>query len=224
VRAAVAVAALAAGCAPSGGDRERVADDALRGRIPVSPSAEVGRVVRVVDGDTIDLAGLGASRLIGVDTPEVRGGAECFGAQASAFARRVLPRGSRVRYVPGVERHDRYGRALVYLWLADGRSLNAMLVEGGYARALTIAPNDRWAARFRAIERRARRRGRGRWSRVCARQADARVLPFALARQAAAGGRGENRPSRKVRTPKGGVVGNADPGKPAGKCHRKDTA
>ena len=31
-------------------------------------------------------------------------------------------------------------------------------------------------------------------------------------------------PSRKVRTPQGTVVGNADPGKPAGKCHRKDTA
>ena len=31
-------------------------------------------------------------------------------------------------------------------------------------------------------------------------------------------------PSRKVRTPQGEVVGNADPGKPAGKCHRNDTA
>ena len=32
------------------------------------------------------------------------------------------------------------------------------------------------------------------------------------------------RPSRKVRTSQGRVVGNADPGKPAGKCHRKHTA
>ncbi len=45
-----------------------------------------------------------------------------------------------------------------------------------------------------------------------------------FAGQAAAGGRGENRPSRKVRTPQGGVVGETDPGKPAGKCHRNDTA
>ena len=29
-------------------------------------------------------------------------------------------------------------------------------------------------------------------------------------------------PSRKVRTSKGRVVGNADPGKPAGKCHRNN--
>src|ERR1700759_137201 len=32
------------------------------------------------------------------------------------------------------------------------------------------------------------------------------------------------KPSRKVRTSQGKVVGNADPGKPAGKCHRNNTA
>jgi len=30
--------------------------------------------------------------------------------------------------------------------------------------------------------------------------------------------------SRKVRAPQGKVVGNAHPGQPAGKCHRKQTA
>jgi hypothetical protein len=34
------------------------------------------------------------------------------------------------------------------------------------------------------------------------------------------GGWRENRSSRKVRTPQGGVVGKPDPGKPAGQCHR----
>ena len=29
---------------------------------------------------------------------------------------------------------------------------------------------------------------------------------------------------RKVRTPQGKVVGNAHPGRPAGQCHRKQTA
>src|SRR5262249_34569432 len=35
---------------------------------------------------------------------------------------------------------------------------------------------------------------------------------------------GRENPSRKVRTPQGRAVGNAHPGKPAGKCHRNDTA
>jgi hypothetical protein len=30
--------------------------------------------------------------------------------------------------------------------------------------------------------------------------------------------------TRKVRTPKSGTLGNAQEGKPYGKCHRKDTA
>src|SRR5918995_4772679 len=45
-------------------------------------------------------------------------------------------------------------------------------------------------------------------------------LPWVVAGQTAA----EVSPSRKVRTPQGTAVGNAHPGKPAGKCHRKDTA
>lgn len=144
-----------------------VPDDQLRGRIPPPGDVRSTRVVRVVDGDTVVLADLGSSRLIGVDTPEVHGGEECFGTQASAFARRVLARGSLVRFLPGREPRDRYGRPLVYLWLADGRSLNAMLVEGGYAKPLAIEPNDRYAKRFANLDRRARTSGRGRWA-ACA--------------------------------------------------------
>ena len=127
-------------------------------------AARTARVVRVIDGDTVVLGGVGTSRLIGVDTPEVRDRPQCYGAQASEFARRALPHGSTARYAHGEERRDRYGRALVYLWLEDGRSFNAMLVEGGYATALTIPPNDRYAKRFKALAREARRTGRGRWS------------------------------------------------------------
>ena len=45
-------------------------------------SAETDVVVRVVDGDTVVLRSAGKSRLIGVDTPEVFGGYECFGHEA----------------------------------------------------------------------------------------------------------------------------------------------
>jgi len=124
--------------------------------------AEQVTVERVVDGDTIVLAGPGRARLIGVDTPEVHGGDECFGREASAFTRREVD-GRRVRFTVGREARDRYGRLLVYVWKADGRSLNGRLVAGGYARTLTIPPNDRYAARFADLSRRARREGRGLW-------------------------------------------------------------
>ena len=120
--------------------------------------------MEVVDGDTVELSRLGNVRLIGVDTPEVHGGSECYGAAASAFAKRLLPPGRRVRYRLGAEPRDRYGRALAYVWLADGAFVNAVLVERGYATPLTIPPNDDYAPRFLAAARRARREQRGLWS------------------------------------------------------------
>jgi micrococcal nuclease len=121
-------------------------------------------VVRVVDGDTMELQWAGKSRLIGVDTPEVYGGQECFGREASAFAKRVLRPGLRVGVERDVEERDRYGRTLLYLRLPDGRSFNELLVAEGYAVPLTIPPNVRHADRFVTLARRARERAAGLWS------------------------------------------------------------
>jgi micrococcal nuclease len=140
------------------------------GAAPATDSAV--RVVRVVDGDTVILAGLGRSRLIGVDTPEVHGVAECYGRKASAYAKRVLA-GQRIRYRLGTEQRDRFGRALVYLWLPDGRLFNGMLVREGYAQPLTIPPNVEFADRLVALARQARRTGRGLWQ-ACAPDGAAR--------------------------------------------------
>jgi len=120
------------------------------------------RVERVVDGDTVVLSGLGKARLIGVDTPEVYGGVECYGRAASAYAKRILD-GRRVRWRYDVEHRDRYDRALVYLWLEDGRFFNSMLVREGFATPLTIPPNVAYADRFVADARAARSAGRGLW-------------------------------------------------------------
>ncbi len=125
------------------------------------------RVERVVDGDTVVLSGLGSTRLIGVDTPEVHGGAECYGREASAFAERALRRGRAVGVRVGVERRDRYGRALAYVYLGDDRTFNETLVASGYARPLTIGPNDELAPRLEDLADRAREKRLGLWGRGC---------------------------------------------------------
>jgi micrococcal nuclease len=148
------------------GGRVALPDD---GSSSTSKGKTNATVDRVTDGDTVRLSGLGRTRLIGVDTPEVYGGVECYGREASAFAKRVLKPGTRVRYKLGVEPRDRYGRALAYVWLEDGRLFNLMLVEQGYATQLTIPPNVEYADRFRAAVRQARKANRGLWSaRTCA--------------------------------------------------------
>jgi len=125
-------------------------------------------VTRNTDGDTLWLSGIGKVRLIGINTPEVFGRAECFGRAAAAFTARVLPPGTHVRFRLGVDPRDRYGRALAYVYLGDGRMFNELLAERGYATALTIPPNVDYATRFVAAARRAREADRGLW-RACAR-------------------------------------------------------
>ena len=133
---------------------------------PAGPGERVeARVTRHTDGDTLWLSGIGKVRLIGVDTPEVYGGVECYGREASAFVERLLPLGARVTYRLGVEQRDRYGRALAYLYTDRGRFVNLALVRRGYAQPLTIPPNDEFADRFVAAARRARARGAGLWAR-----------------------------------------------------------
>jgi micrococcal nuclease len=123
------------------------------------------RVTKHTDGDTLWLSGIGKVRLIGVDTPEVYGDVECYGREASTFVERTVPLGSEVRYRLGVDERDRYGRALAYVWLRDGRLLNRLLVARGYAQPLTVPPNVEYEDDFVRAARRAREAGRGLWDR-----------------------------------------------------------
>jgi micrococcal nuclease len=130
--------------------------------------ASTARVERVVDGDTIVLAGGERVRYIGMDTPEsVKPGTpvQCF-AKAAAHENERLVEGEQVRLRYDAERHDRYGRLLAYVYRAsDGLFVNAELVRRGYARTLTIPPNVAHAAMFRRLANGARAAGRGLWSR-----------------------------------------------------------
>src|SRR6201994_2796969 len=94
-------------------------------REPSSAGGErlAGRVVRAVDGDTLEVAlddgEVETVRLIGVDTPETvkpDTPVQCFGPQASAFEHRHTE-GKRIRLLVGVEPRDIYGRLLAYVWV-----------------------------------------------------------------------------------------------------------
>jgi micrococcal nuclease len=144
-----------------------------------APAGEAvsGKVLRVIDGDTIEVSVDGAEedvRYIGVDTPEtVKPGepVQCYGPQASAANHRLVE-GRTVRLVFDRERRDDYGRLLAYVYARArgdlGRSgkyrfVNAALIRDGYARTLEIAPNTAHATRLRRLQTRAGRVGRGLW-------------------------------------------------------------
>ncbi len=133
------------------------------------------RVIRrVVDGDTVELSDGRLLRYIGIDAPEVRRrvgdqwivAPEPMGQEATDFNRRLVE-GRRVRLEFDVQSHDRFGRLLAYVYVADGGAgevmVNAEMLRAGMAQPLTIPPNVKYAEHFRALAEEARQEGRGLW-------------------------------------------------------------
>jgi len=136
---------------------------------------EVAYVLRVLDGDTVELLYQGRAekaRLVGVDTPETkdpRKPVQCYGPEASQFTSTTLPRGTEVRITwnPLGDKRDKYKRLLVYLWvqLDDDEPLelfNAALVRLGYARVYPFFKFDR-LQEFRNLEAAAMAEKAGLW-------------------------------------------------------------
>ena len=160
---------------PAEGRRQRAARRAKRRAAARSGRRAQRKVLvsRVIDGDTIEvqLKGTTGVRLIGIDTPETVHPSEpvgCYGPAASGFTKRMLE-GQMVRLGYDVERTDRYGRTLAYVF-ARGLLFNEALVMRGYARVVTYPPNVKYEDRFLTAQAKARRADRGFWGRCSSRQ------------------------------------------------------
>jgi micrococcal nuclease len=97
-------------------------------------------VVRVWDGDTVDLDNGVRVRLRGVDAPESRysrrKGIEPCGAESKEILKLMVLR-RQVRLEQDWETHDNFDppRMLAYLFLEDGTDVNGELIRRGYAHA-----------------------------------------------------------------------------------------
>ena len=124
----------------------------------------------VVDGDTIDIAIGGKTervRLIGINTPETKHptkGVECYGPEASAYTEQLLPKGTKLRVERDVEARDKYGRLLLYVYIANSNVfVNMDLVMNGYARPMVFEPNTAHKADFAQAATQAELRNVGLW-------------------------------------------------------------
>lgn len=128
-------------------------------------------VDHVVDGDTVDVM-IGdveeRIRLIGIDTPETKrpdSPIECFGPEATAFTRSLLPVGTPVFIERDTVGRDDFGRVLGYLYRADdGIFVNYEIMRQGYAQPLSIPPNDTFADLFTDAARAAETDDVGLWA------------------------------------------------------------
>lgn len=138
------------------------------GEEPTGPT-EVGMVVGIVDGDTIDVEIDGTVyrvRYIGVDTPEVHSGVEWMGPEAASANARLVE-GQRVVLEKDVSETDQYDRLLRYVWIDDGDGwllVNLELLRLGVAQITTYPPDVKYADTiYLPAQRQARDAGIGLW-------------------------------------------------------------
>lgn len=152
---------------------------------PDGTKAYQALVRRVIDGDTIELTDGRKVRYIGLNTPETKHptkGVEWYGKEAAAFNKKLVE-GKRVSLEFDVQKKDRYGRLLAYVFvpLSTVRKLpefkdlkeketprifvNAELVRLGYAQVMTIPPNVKHQKLFLKLQREARAAKHGFWGK-----------------------------------------------------------
>src|SRR3990167_8933790 len=137
-----------------------------------SQSAELVRVAKVIDGDTIELDNGQKVRYIGIDTPELhhpKKKLQCFGKEARD-KNKELVEGKLVRMEKDISETDKYWRLLRYIYVSttaspSGEFVNDLLVREGYAYASTFPPDVKFSDHFRILEGDARKNLKGLWSK-----------------------------------------------------------
>ncbi len=136
----------------------------------------IATVVRVIDGDTIELKSGKHVRYIGIDTPEMNfnnnGAPECF-AKKATDRNSELTLGKNVFLITDVNNTDKYGRLLRYVYLCANTScttysantfVNTKLVREGYAAARSYPPDISKQDELRKAEKYARENKNGLWA------------------------------------------------------------
>jgi len=129
-------------------------------------SAQTGYTVKWVnDGDTIVLTNGWRVRYIGINAPEIdheNQKAQPYGYLARSFNKKLVL-SQEIVLEFDEERHDRYGRLLAYIYLADGSFLNSRMLENGMAYYLYRRPNVKYDKRLLKKQQDAMRAQKGLW-------------------------------------------------------------
>lgn len=133
-------------------------------------TTEFVKVTKVIDGDTFwvdDGKETFKVRFIGIDAPEIRNSRYkkkgYYGVEAKDYVT-ALTQDQWVHLEYDVQKTDRYGRQLAYVYLEDGTFLNADLVANGYAVVDTYPPNVKYVDVFIELQGEARENQVGVWA------------------------------------------------------------
>jgi len=130
------------------------------------PAGDEAKVIRVVSADTLEVSihQIGFTiGLLGVNAPKA---GECYAKQGYAFVNKLL-RGKVIHVVRDQSDFDASGRLLRYAYLPDGRLLNEVVIQAGYAKAAPSSIDMQWQANLQQAEQRAQQSKAGLW-KACA--------------------------------------------------------
>jgi len=134
-----------------------------------SKKHEIGKFVPVIevhDGDTVSVIinkRQEKVRLIGIDAPEI--GQKPWGKNAKEHLETLLSSsGGKVTMEFDVDKWDKYGRMLAYLWTPKREMINLLMIRDGYAMLFTFPPDVKHADELKAAQMEARDRGLGIWA------------------------------------------------------------
>lgn len=133
----------------------------------VNSQEEQIKVIRVIDGDTIEIEGGQKVRYIGIDSPETvdpRRPVGCFGKEAS-LENKKLVEGKNIILEKDISETDKYGRLLRYVYLPNGVFVNDYLVRNGFAKVVTYPPDVKFVDQFLEAQRQASEQKRGLWQK-----------------------------------------------------------
>jgi micrococcal nuclease len=147
----------------------------------VTPAGFLALVVRVINGDTVEIDrgpdGRATVRYIGIDAPDAGALGQpvgCYNGEASN-RNKELVEGKTVLLEKDVSETDQFGHLLRYVYLEHGQMVNELLVAEGLAQANPYPPDVKHQERFSAAQQQARDAGRGLWGPPC--QPTATAIP-----------------------------------------------
>jgi len=133
---------------------------------------EPARIMRIINGDTFTILYHGKweeIKLLGLDMPETTLNDRVYeralknsttpaeiinrGLTGREFVKKYLQYGSQIWIEFDVQKRDHFSRLLGYVYLADGRMLNEIILRAGLSEPLLIPPNLKYQKRFQEIAR-----------------------------------------------------------------------
>ena len=137
---------------------------------------EPARIMRIITGDTLTILYQGKweeIKLLGLDMPETTLNDRVYekalknsttpaeiinrGLSGREFVKKYLQYGSQVWIEFDEQKRDHFSRLLGYVYLADGRMLNEIILKAGLSEPLLLPPNLKYRQRFQELARQAQK-------------------------------------------------------------------